>query len=73
MVGAIIRPKTTSQFPIKHNVPFRLYSNSIRSGCPGRMGIEGAIRSKAWMPHISSTEMVRIFSDKKRSEANWYV
>jgi hypothetical protein len=31
IVGAIIWPNTTSQLPIRHNVPCRLYSYSIRS------------------------------------------
>jgi len=47
MVGAIICPSTTSQLPIKHNVPCRLYSYSIRAGWPGRIGIVLAIRSSA--------------------------
>ena len=31
-VGAIICPSTTCQFPVKHKVPRRVYSNSIRAG-----------------------------------------
>jgi hypothetical protein len=55
IVGAIIWPRTTCQLPIKHNVPCRVYSNSIRAGWPGFIGIVLALRSNAWMPVISST------------------
>ena len=57
-VGAITRPVATSKFPIKHGVPCRLYSNSIFSVWPGRIGLVGAIRSFAWTPVISSTHTV---------------
>src|SRR5437867_8529682 len=53
-VGATSRPCTTSQLAMRHCVPWRTYSNSRRSTCPGRTGSVGAARSRAWMPVISS-------------------
>jgi hypothetical protein len=57
-VGATSRPVTTSKLPINVSVPCRLYSNSRRSTAPGRIGLVGAIRWRAWMPVISSVQIV---------------
>jgi hypothetical protein len=56
--GATSRPLTTSKLPISVSVPCRLYSNSRRSASPGRIGLVAAIRSSAWMPVISSVQLV---------------
>ena len=40
-------------------MPWRRYSNSRRSTLPGAIGSPGAMRSRAWMPVISSMEIVR--------------
>ena len=52
-------PVATSRWAISACVPWRIYSNSRRSTLPGLIGREGAMRSSAWMPVISSTETVR--------------
>jgi hypothetical protein len=52
-------PVATSKAAIRVCVPWRRYSNSRRSTLPGTIGSPGAIRSRAWMPVISSMEIVR--------------
>lgn len=53
-----MRPVATSKFAVRHCVPCRRYSNSRRSGTPGRIGFAGAFRSNAWIPGFSSTDTV---------------
>src|SRR5262249_46657233 len=57
-VGASSSPVTTWKLPISVTVPCRWYSNSRRSTWPGFIGCVKAIRCKAWMPVISSTQRV---------------
>ena len=49
-----ICPLATSKLAIRLNVPWRTYSNSIRSGWSGCIGWVAATRSSAWIPVISS-------------------
>ncbi len=54
MVGVTALPVTTSKFAMRQRVPWRRYSNSMRSVSPGRVGSVGWRRSRAWMPVFSS-------------------
>jgi integrase/recombinase XerD len=51
-------PRATSNAAIRAFVPWRIYSNSRRSTCPGFIGRLLAARSSAWIPVISSIETV---------------
>ena len=44
-------------FPEISFVPWRLYSNSIFSGCPDIIGFVGATRSSAWILVFSSVDI----------------
>ena len=54
ILGAITSPVATSKLAIKFIVPWRIYSNSIRSITPGLIVNEGKIRSRACIPQSSS-------------------
>lgn len=56
--GDSMRPVATSKKPIRLVVPWRMYSNSIRAAFPGITGLSGYLCSSAWIPVISSTDMV---------------
>lgn len=56
--GDSIRPVATSKKPIRLVVPWRMYSNSIRAAFSGITGLSGYLCSSAWIPVISSTDMV---------------
>ena len=73
IVGAINSPVVTWKFPIKHKVPFRVYSNSISSRFPAIIGLLGAFRSSACMPVISSTQTVWVPSLFSNAGAPRYV
>lgn len=56
--GISMRPVATSKKPMRLAVPWRMYSNSIRAAFPGITGLSGYLCSSAWIPVISSTDMV---------------
>ena len=56
--GFSIRPVATSKKPMRLVVPWRIYSNSIRAAFPGITGLSGYLCSNAWIPVISSTDIV---------------
>ena len=50
IVGRSNSPVVTTKLPIKHNVPCRVYSDSISSHFLAIIGLLGAFRSSACMP-----------------------
>ncbi len=76
-VGAIIFPLATLKLAIKQTVPWRMYSNSIRSTSPRRGRSVGNLLSLAWIPQSSSQLTRWIFSDSRveacsyRSQMVW--
>jgi len=53
MVGRRGLPVTTSKLAIRQSVPWRLYSNSMRSVRPGLVGLVGWIRSSALLGRLT--------------------
>src|SRR3954463_16827623 len=58
IVGRGNSPVVTTKLPIRHNVPCRVYSDSISSHFLAIIGLLGAFRSSACRPVISSTQTV---------------
>jgi hypothetical protein len=56
--GLLTSPVATSKLPIRHGVPCRRYASARRSTRPGFVGFVGAMRSRAWIPVIASTQAV---------------
>src|SRR3954464_3027216 len=70
IVGRSNSPVVTTKLPIRHNVPCRVYSDSISSHFLAIIGLLGAFRSSAWMPVISSTQTVWVPLVRSRSGAS---
>ena len=55
-VGCTVGAGITSGLAVRDCVPWRRYSNSRRSGTPGRIGLVGAITANARIPVFSPTD-----------------